>query len=231
MLDSLSSALAEAVSHPITGPLATFLAGLISSLAPCTLTAIALVIGFVGGQKSGGKARAAAVTVSFFLGLTVAFVVLGALAQGIGILLRGPLYSAILGLVVLLMGLHLAGIIRLPVPSASPNAEKLTGVAGAFLLGLVTATVSAPCATPVLVAVLALASASSEGARGLLLITAYGLGHWAPVLLAGFTAGLLPSLLKRKGLKEAAKVMTQCMGAGLALIGAWLAVTNLMKLI
>ncbi len=231
MLDNLSDALAGAISHPIAGPLATFLAGLISSIAPCTLTAIALVVGFVGGQKSGGKGKAIAVTISFFMGLTVAFVVLGALAQGLGILLRGPLYSGILGILVLVMGLHVAGVVRLPMPSVSPDAEKLTGIAGAFILGLVTATVSAPCATPVLIAVLALASASTEGARGLLLITAYGLGHWAPVLVAGFTAGLLPSLLKRKGLKDAARVMTLCMGIGLALLGAWLAITNLTKLI
>lgn len=231
MLDNLSDALAGAISHPIAGPLATFLAGLISSIAPCTLTAIALVVGFVGGQKSGGKGKAIAVTISFFMGLTVAFVVLGALAQGMGILLRGPLYSGILGIVVLVMGLHVAGVVRLPMPSVSPDAEKLTGIAGAFILGLVTATVSAPCATPVLIAVLALASASTEGARGLLLITAYGMGHWAPVLVAGFTAGLLPSLLKRKGLKDAARVMTLCMGIGLALLGAWLAITNLTKLI
>ncbi len=231
MLDSLSSALAGAVSHPIAGPLATFLAGLISSIAPCTLTAIALIVGFVGGQKSGGRGRAAAVTISFFLGLTIAFVILGAVAQGLGFLLRGPAYSGALGLIVLAMGLHVAGIIRLPIPSVSPDAERLTGIAGAFLLGLVTATVPAPCATPVLIAVLALASASTEGARGLLLITAYGLGHWAPVLVAGFTAGLLPSLLKQKGLKDAARVLTLCMGIGLALIGAWLAFTNLMKLI
>ena len=231
MLDNLSSALAEAVSHPIAGPLATFLAGLISSIAPCTLTAIALVVGFVGGQKSGSKGRAIGVSVSFFLGLTIAFVILAAVAQGLGILLRGPLYSGILGLIVFVMGLHVAGIIRLPIPSASPDAAKLTGIAGAFLLGLITATVSAPCATPVLIAVLALASASTQGARGIILITAYALGHWAPVLVAGFTAGLLPSLLKRKGLKDTARVMTLCMGIGLALLGAWLAFTNLMKLI
>ncbi len=231
MLDNLSSALAGAVSHPIAGPLATFLAGLISSIAPCTLTAIALVLGFVGGQRSGGKGRAITVTVSFFLGLTVAFVALGALAQGLGILLRGPLYSGILGIIVLAMGLHMSGIIKLPMPSVSPDAERLTGIAGAFLLGLITATVSAPCATPVLIAVLALASASTEGARGLILITAYGLGHWAPVLVAGFTAGLLPSLLKNKGLKDAARVITLCMGIGLALLGAWLAMSNLAKLI
>ena len=231
MLDNLSSALAEAVSHPIAGPLATFLAGLISSIAPCTLTAIALVVGFVGGQKSGSKGRAIAVSVSFFLGLTIAFVILAAVAQGLGILLRGPLYSGILGLIVFVMGLHVAGIIRLPIPSASPDAAKLTGIAGAFLLGLITATVSAPCATPVLIAVLALASASTQGARGIILITAYALGHWAPVLVAGFTAGLLPSLLKKKGLKDTARVMTLCMGLGLALLGAWLAFTNLMKLI
>lgn len=231
MLDNLSSALAGAVSHPVAGPLATFLAGLISSIAPCTLTAIALIVGFVGGQKSGSKGRAIAVSLSFFLGLTIAFVILAAVAQGLGILLRGPLYSGILGLIVFVMGLHVAGIIRLPIPSASPDAAKLTGIAGAFLLGLITATVSAPCATPVLIAVLALASASTQGARGIILITAYALGHWAPVLVAGFTAGLLPSLLKKKGLKDIARVMTLCMGIGLALLGAWLAFTNLMKLI
>jgi len=231
MLDKLAQNLTQALSMPLFGFAAAFLAGLISSLAPCTLTAIALVVGYVGGSKAMGRARALASTLAFFLGLTVAFVVLGALAQGLGFLLSGPAFSLALGLLVLLMGMNVAGIISIPMPSATPRAEGRVHAAGAFALGLVTATVSAPCATPVLVAVLALASATAGGSRGVLLTIAYALGHWAPVLVAGITAGTAPQALARSGLTKYSRALTLAMGIALMATGAWLAATNMLKLI
>lgn len=231
MSGNIAENLTQALSMPIFGFAAAFLAGLVSSLAPCTFTAIALVVGYVGGSKDIGRARAMASTISFFLGLTVAFVVLGALAQGLGFLFSGPVFSLILGLLVLVMGMNIAGLIRIPMPSVAPRAGGRARMAGAFVLGLVTATVSAPCATPVLVAVLALASATTGGSRGLLLTIAYALGHWAPVLLAGFTAGSAPQVLAKSGWTRYSHALNIAMGAALMAAGAWLAATNLLKLI
>jgi len=231
MLENLAQNLTQALSMPLFGFAAAFLAGLISSLAPCTLTAIALVIGYVGGSKGMGRARAMASTVAFFLGLTFAFVVLGALAQGLGFLFSGPAFSLFLGLLVLAMGMNVAGIIRIPMPSVAPRTGGRVHAAGAFVLGLVTATVSAPCATPVLVAVLALASATTGGSRGLLLTIAYALGHWAPVLLAGITAGTAPQALAKPGLIKYSRALNLAMGIALMAAGAWLVATNTLKLI
>jgi cytochrome c biogenesis protein CcdA len=225
MLDNLAKVLADAISQPVFGFVAAFLAGLISSLAPCTLTAIVLIVGFVGASKE--KVKALASTISFFLGLTVTFVILGAIAQGLGFLFSGPIFKAILGLITFLMGLNIVGLIKIPMPSFSPKVERGTGAAGAFLLGIVTATVSAPCATPVLIAVLALASSSAQGTRGILLTTAYALGHWAPVLVAGITAGFIPSALGKSGFAKAARFLTVAMGIAIAATGAWIAVTSL----
>jgi len=229
MIDNLAKVLADAISQPIFGYVAAFLAGLISSLSPCTMTAIVLIVAFVGASKERGKAIAS--TVSFFLGLTVTFVAFGVIAQGIGFLFSGPLFKVILGLIVFLMGLNIIGLIKIPMPSFSPKVERGTGVLGAFILGIVTATVSAPCATPVLIAVLALASSSVQGARGVLLTTAYALGHWAPVLVAGIAAGLIPSALGNSGFTKAARILTVALGIAITAIGAWMAVTSLIMLI
>lgn len=228
MLNGLSQTLAEVISLPVVGVAAALLAGLLSSLAPCTFTAMALVLGFVG--RGDGK-KAVISTVAFFAGLTVAFVALGVLAQGLGFLFASPVFSAFLAAIVLAMGLNVMGIVRIPMPTVPVRARSGLSAAGAFTLGLVTATVSAPCATPVLIAVLAMASATSTGSRAILLTTAYALGHWAPVLAAGFMAGLAPEKLRESGLARASRLLTAGLGIAISAAGAWMLYSSLIKLL
>jgi cytochrome c-type biogenesis protein len=229
MISDLSKFLAETISHPVAGFAAAFLAGVISSIAPCTVTAITLIIGYVGGYAAGNKAKATACTVSFVTGLTIAFVTLGVVASGLGFLFAGPVYRALLSILVLLMGLNVMGVIRLPMPAINPKIKSGSGIAGAFMLGLITASVSAPCATPVLIAILAMASASTNGIRGILLTTFYAIGHWLPVLIVGITAGFAPSALAKAGFRKLSNAFLQAMGVILVAIGTWMLCTSIVN--
>src|SRR5512144_1999542 len=129
--------------------LAVFSGGLISAASPCVLAAIPLIIGYVGGYSEGNKRRAAIFSWVFVLGLSITFTLLGAAASVMGQLLGFMGRWLYLGLAVIavLMGLQLMGIISVPLPFQKTRQVRTRGLAGAFLLGLLTGMVSSPCAT------------------------------------------------------------------------------------
>jgi hypothetical protein len=47
------------------------------------------------------------------------------------------------------MGLHLMGVLRFTIPTPLKSQPKLTGLGGAFGMGLLFGVVSAPCAAPI----------------------------------------------------------------------------------
>ena len=104
----------------------------------------------------------------------------------------------VVAVVPLVMGLHLLGWIRLPMPR-SLSAPTTRGRLGAFAGGLLLSLVIGPCGTPALAAILAYAAVkgSVPFAAGLLFF--YGLGNGLPLLLIGTAAGGLTKRLERLG--------------------------------
>ncbi len=66
---------------------------------------------------------------------------------------------------------------------------------GAFLLGLLTGTVSSPCATPVLAVILAYVSTQGYMLYGGSLLFVYAVGHCALIFVAGLSVGLTESIV------------------------------------
>ena len=99
-------------------------------------------------------------------------------------------WKALLGLVLLGMGLHLLGLFPLPTPSHSHLARfHGAGLLGAFALGGLTGTLSAPCATPALAAVLTIVALQKKVLWGGVLLFTYALGHVLLLFLAGASSG------------------------------------------
>jgi len=70
----------------------------------------------------------------------------------------------------------------------------ITGLIGAFVLGLVVGLAGSQCGTPVLVAILGIAMAKGKLGYGASLLFAYGLGRGVPIVLAGTFAGVVKAL-------------------------------------
>ena len=134
--------------------LVVFAAGLISAASPCVLAAIPLIIGYVGGYSEGNKKRAVLYSLVFILGLSITFTVLGAAASVMGGFFgfMGRWLYVGLSIIAVLMGLQLMGLISMPLPFQKTSGIKTKGLWGAFFLGLLTGTVSSPCATPAIAA-------------------------------------------------------------------------------
>ena len=184
--------------------LAVFAGGLISAASPCVLAAIPLIIGYVGGYSGGDKKKAAIYSLVFILGLSITFTVLGAAASAMGQFLSFAGQWLYIGLaaIAVVMGLQLMGLISIPLPFQKTRQVKSRGLWGAFLLGLLTGTVSSPCATPVLAVILAYVSTQGDVLYGGSLLFVYAVGHCALIFIAGLSIGLTESMVSSKGIKN-----------------------------
>ena len=198
--------------------LAVFIGGLISAASPCVLAAIPLIIGYVGGYSEGNKKKAALYSLVFILGLSITFTLLGAAASAMGAFFgfMGRWLYIGLAVIAVVMGLQLMGVISIPLPFQQTRTVKSKGLWGAFFLGLLTGTVSSPCATPVLAVILAYVSTQGDMLYGGSLLFAYALGHCALIFIAGLSIGLTESIVSSKGIKNFSLYSKRLSGAVLA---------------
>ena len=179
-------------------------AGLVSFLSPCVLPLVPGYLSYVTGlsaaqlagdeeiDRRGRSLRILLAWALFVLGFSVVFVSFGALAGGLGGLLRDhqETLTRVLGVATILLGLAFAGALdRVPLVSRELRIHGLptVGIAGAPALGALFALGWTPCIGPTLAAVLGLA-ASTDGAsaaRGTALALAYCLGLGLPFLVTG----------------------------------------------
>ncbi len=178
--------------------------GILSSSSPCVLATIPLVIGYVGGYSGGDRRKALLYSLTFILGLSITFTILGAVASFIGGLfgVAGRTWYFVVGGIAVAIGLHLIGLYEwnLPVPVRLQPKQK--GILGAFILGLIFGIVSSPCATPVLVLILTFAASKGEILYGTSLLFVYAIAHCALIFLAGTAAGFAESFIKSKGVSN-----------------------------
>jgi cytochrome c-type biogenesis protein len=196
--------LQASLSHP--GPLTlgvVFVAGLLTSLGPCSLSLLPVTLAYLAGF-GGDRSRRPSPwlrSVSFAAGIVGALVLLG-LASG----LMGRLYgrvpdqiSLFVAVVAVVMGLNLLGLLRLPLPSG-PDPEvwrrRVPSPLAPLSAGMAFGLAATPCTTPVLAVLLAWMTQHGRPLQGMLLLTCFGAGQVMPLLLAGTAAASLPGLLR-----------------------------------
>jgi cytochrome c-type biogenesis protein len=139
----------------------------------------------------------------FVLGFTVIFVALGATATALGQLLLGARLwiQRIGGIVVIILGLHVMGVITIPLLYSEKRmhvqADPRLGYLSSFLVGLFFAAGWTPCLGPVLATMLTWAASSSDVWQGVLMLTFYSLGFGLPFLLTGLAFDAATAFLRK----------------------------------
>jgi cytochrome c biogenesis protein CcdA len=212
------------LSSPVLAHLAAFFGGLLSAANPCVLITIPLVIGYVGGYAGGNRMRAFMVTLSFVIGLSTTFTILGLVAALAGSLFGsvGWFWKYAIAAIVIIMGLHLMGVVKIPMPKARAINTKRTGLTGGFLLGLLFGIVSSPCATPVLAVILALVSKDGRVLYGTTLLFAYALGHCALMLAAGTFTGFATRFIESKSTERVSRWLQRGAGVVITCVGIYI---------
>jgi len=230
MLDGFVANTQDYIStNPWLALVAVFVGGVITASNPCVLAMIPLMMSFVAGRREtkSGVVQAALFSLVFILGLAVTFTVMGVAAA-----LAGKLYGDvsstwnwIVAIVCVLMGLHLAGFVTVPIPAIGSSIQpKTRGFVGAFLLGLLFGLVSAPCAAPILIVLLTyLAGSGATIAWGALLLLIYALGHSVLILIAGTSMGAARTLLENKKTTRTLEYLRRAAGFIIVLVGIYFA--------
>ncbi len=176
-----------------------FAGGVVTSIGPCNMAMIPLIIGYVGGSRDLGRGRSLVLSATFATGLAITFMMLGVIVSFVGGLVGAGhrwFYYIVAG-VCMVIGLQLLGLIHLPMPdflAGQRQQMKWRGAPGALALGLVSGLVSSQCATPVLAAILTYVMAEGAVAYGALLLFVYALGRGVPIVAAGTFTGALKQL-------------------------------------
>jgi cytochrome c-type biogenesis protein len=190
-------------ASPWLALVAVFVGGTLTASNPCVLVMIPLMLGCVAGRRDEkpGALQAFTFSLVFVIGLGLAFTGLGMAAALAGKMYGdvSSLWSWVVAAVCLVMGLHLAGIVDVPIPSLPEKLQPRTrGLLGALVLGLLFGVVSAPCAAPLLVVLLTyLAGSGASVIWGGTLLLVYALGHSVLIVLAGTSMGAARALIER----------------------------------
>jgi len=121
------------------------------------------------------------------IGFSIVFISLGASATFVGnfLLSRRTVFNIIAGVIIIVFGLHLTGLIKIPFlyrdARIHTEAPK-RGLLGAFLLGFAFAFGWTPCIGPILAGILALAATRQTVFQGMFLLAIYSAGLAIPFL-------------------------------------------------
>lgn len=220
-LETLSSLITQSMW---LAPLLALLAGVLTSVTPCALSSVPLVIGYVGGTGGSDTKRAFRLSLTFAAGMAVTFTALGTIASMLGKLMgtSSTWWYLVLGVLMVLMALQTFELYNF-IPSTyliSKSTRK--GYIGAFVAGILGGVFSSPCATPVLVVLLGLVARSGNVLWGILLLLLYSIGHSVLVLIAGTSIGFVKKLTASEKYGTFSKWLKYLMGTAILLIGFYM---------
>lgn len=215
-----------AVSFPLA-----FLAGVLSFLSPCILPVVPSYVAFVSGvtlealgdaEARVARKRAALHAALFGVGFGIVFMTLGAAATTAGRAFAQslPWITRVGGVAVVLFGLYLLGLVRLPALSREVRVhltERPTGPFGSLLVGVAFGAGWTPCVGPVLASILLYAGLEHTVVQGTLLLGAYGLGLAVPFV--GVAVGFNWFLAGARGIRPWLPHVERVAGGLLLLIG------------
>jgi cytochrome c-type biogenesis protein len=169
-------------------------AGLLSFLSPCVLPLVPSYLSFVTGmsledlREGADRGQTLRYATLFVVGFSLIFLLLGASASFLGQFFR--LYEVWIarvgGLVILILGLHLTGVLRISPLLREARihvSDRPAGYLGAVGVGMAFGAGWTPCIGPVLGAILTFAGTQETLWRGVGLLGVYSIGLAVPFLV------------------------------------------------
>jgi cytochrome c-type biogenesis protein len=180
--------------------LAAFFAGVLSFISPCVLPLVPGYISFVSGVSFDEMQRASTAGASrarrqmlltsfaFVVGFSLVFIAFGASASALGrtLMHQRAILEKIAGALVIVFGLHLAGIFRIKWLDQDTRIQtkgRPAGPLGALLVGVAFAFGWTPCIGPILGGILTIAGSKDTVGEGVGLLAVYSAGLGVPFLL------------------------------------------------
>jgi thiol:disulfide interchange protein DsbD len=195
-------------SSPLTALPILFIAGVLTSLAPCIYPMIPITAAIVGssavGEAPRARSRTVFLTFAYVLGLSLAYASVGLFAGLTGTLFGSVstnpwLYFTMANLLII-AALAMLEVIPVRVPAwllaRAATAGKGGSLYGVFVMGAASGLVAAPCSAPVMAAVLTWVTATKSGVLGFIYLFVFSLGMCTLLVLVGLFSGALARLPK-----------------------------------
>lgn len=205
-----------------------FVYGMLSFLTPCILPLVPAYITYITGVdletlQTGTISRGYILLNSllFIAGFSIVFMLLVIPANVLGnILLQYQVWiHRIAGVIIIVFGLHIAGIINIGILNVEKKlhlTERPGGYVGSLIIGITFALGWSPCIGPILASIILIASTESM-TTGVLLLGVYSLGLAIPFLITGMAVGSF--LGYYKGIAKHMKAIMLVSGLVLVFIG------------
>jgi len=196
----------ETISYP-----AAFIAGLLSFLSPCILPLIPAYFTFITGYsldkliddgRQGLRRKVFLSTLAYVAGFSFVFILMGATASIFGKLLFKfqDLIRIIGGMLIILLGVHLTGLIRIPLLDMEKRVtfvKKPLHFLGTFLVGMAFGAGWTPCIGPLLGSILVVAGSQETVGRGMVLLGIYSAGLAIPFVILSLFVHLIVVFIRR----------------------------------
>ena len=186
------------------------LAGLLSFLSPCVLPIVPGYLCFIAGtsldkaldNQEALRSNILKYAISFVLGFSVVFVLMGASATYLsGLLYEYFDYLRIIGgIIIIIFGIHFTQLIQLPFLNSDTRIQinnYKPGLIGSFVVGLSFAFGWTPCIGPILGSVLSVAASSENVSEGTFLLVLYSAGLGIPFIVAAYGIGAFLKFLSK----------------------------------
>jgi len=186
--------------------LGSFLWGMVSVLlSPCHMASIPLIVGYVAGQNEALKARSAArYAIVFTIGLFITIALLGVVCTFLGRMMGevSPYWTLLIGGILIWVALDMLGVQACSMSGGALSKLQVRGLSGAFILGLAYGILSGSCTFGFMAPILAVITIQEKIATGILLILAFGIGHCAPIAVAGSSTALIRRILTNQSFQS-----------------------------
>jgi len=220
--------LSEMILHAgILAVAAAFGVGVLTSLAPCAIVTLPLLVAAAAKGAGDLDARersrfALLFSLLFTAGLVISFSLLAYAAARFGTLLSVAPAWLYLAASVAVVLIAFQGMGRLLVWDKGPLVEHLVRyrLMGAVVIGLIFGLVSTPCASAPLVAIVTVAG-SSEAGYAYALVLAFALGHGMLLLAAGLSVSFAQRIASSSVAAGLSRFLSLFFNAVLLLIAGW----------
>jgi cytochrome c-type biogenesis protein len=224
----------ETITYP-----AALLAGLLSFLSPCVLPLIPAYFTFITGfsleeltaaATSEIRAKVFLSTLAYVTGFSLVFVLMGASASFFGsfIFKYRDLIRIIGGALIIVLGIHLTGIIRIRALDFEKRIQlkkKPFRLFGTFLVGMAFGAGWSPCIGPLLGSILIVAGGQDTVLKGVALLSVYSAGLAIPFLTISIFINFLLIFIRKA--TRAIRYLNAAAGILLILIGILLVTDKL----
>lgn len=165
--------------------LVAFLGGILTSFTPCVYPMIPATVAIFGGKDVKSKLHAVSLAATYIMGVALSYASLGIVAAALGTVfgqaMENPLVISVVAGFYVILALAMLDVFTFYLPSTWVTAATKVnrkGYTGAFLMGLVSSVVFAPCGEPILLSILLLVAKSQSFFMGFwwLFVYAWGIG-------------------------------------------------------